>query len=118
MSVSPVSLHPYFRVQPGKLEAARALLPRFVEKTATEAKVLHYEFTMNGEEIFCREAYADAEGVLAHLSNVGELLSEMLQNAELIRIELHGPAEELEKLKGPLAHLNAAWFVRVAGLER
>ncbi len=118
VSTSPVSLHPYFRVHAGKLEAAKALLPRFVEKTTTEAKVLHYEFTMNGEEIFCREAYADAEGVLAHLSNVGELLAEMLQNAELIRIEFHGPAEELEKLKEPLAHLNAAWFVRVAGLER
>jgi hypothetical protein len=31
--------------------------------------------------------------------------------AELIRIEVHGPAAELEKLKAPLAHLNPTWFV-------
>lgn len=113
MTHSPVSLHPYFKAHSGKLETCKALLPRFVEKTATEEKVLYYEFTLNGDEIFCREAYVDAEGTLAHLSNVGGLLAEMLQNADLVRIELHGPENELEKLKGPLAHLNAAWFVRV-----
>ena len=52
-----VSLHPYFKVHPGKLEAIKALLPRFVEKTATEKAVLFYAFTMNGFEFFCREAY-------------------------------------------------------------
>ncbi len=106
-----VSLHPYFKVHPGKLEAVKAGFPRFVEKTATEKKNLFYGFTVNGDEIFCREGYTDAEGVLAHLDNIGALLSEMLTMADLIRVEVHGPAEELEKLKGLLAHLNPAWFV-------
>jgi quinol monooxygenase YgiN len=105
-----VSLHPYFKVHPGKLEAAKALFPRFVEKTATEAKVLFYEFTVNGREIFCREGYTDAEGLLAHLDNVGAVLAELLTMGDLTRIEVHGPAMELEKLKKPLAHLNPAWF--------
>jgi hypothetical protein len=30
---------------------------------------------------------------------------------DLTRVELHGPARELEKLKEPLAHLDLAWFV-------
>jgi hypothetical protein len=34
----------------------------------------------------------------------------MLKIADLTRVEVHGLAEELEKLKGPLAHLNPAWF--------
>jgi hypothetical protein len=34
----------------------------------------------------------------------------MLTIADLTRIEAHGPATELEKLKKPLAHLNPAWF--------
>jgi quinol monooxygenase YgiN len=118
MSTSPVSLHPYFKAHPGKLDAIKALLPRFVEKTASEAKVLHYEFTLNGDEIFCREAYQDADGTLAHLTNVAGLLAEMLKQADLIRLEIHGPEAEIEKLREPLAHLNPAWFVRVAGLER
>jgi quinol monooxygenase YgiN len=106
-----VSLHPYFKVHPGKLAAAKAGFPRFVEKTATEEKVLFYEFSVNDDEIFCREGYADAEGVRAHLDNVGGLLAEMLTMADLTRLEVHGPATELEKLKKPLAHLNPAWFV-------
>jgi len=118
MTTSPVSIHPYFRAHPGKLKTIKGLLPRFVEKTATEPKVLHYEFTINGDEIFCREAYQDAEGALAHITNVGELLAEMLTLSDLIRIEFHGPDAELEKMKEPLAHLNAAWFSRVVGLER
>jgi hypothetical protein len=85
-------------------------------KTATETKNLFYGFSINGDEIFCREAYESAEGVLAHLENVGTLLAEMLTMADLIHVELHGPAEELQKLKGPLAHLNPAWFTLEASL--
>jgi quinol monooxygenase YgiN len=105
-----VSLHPYFKVHPGKRELFKATLPAFVEKTATEEKNLFYGFTINGNEIFCREGYTDAEGVLAHLDNVGALLAEALKISDLIRVELHGPEKELDKLKRPLAHLNPAWF--------
>ena len=106
-----VSLHPYFKVHPGKLEAFRAALPAFIEKTKSEEKNLFYGFTIKGEEIFCREGYTDAEGVLAHLDNVGALLAEAMKIADLTRVELHGPANELDKLRGPLAHLNPVWFV-------
>lgn len=105
-----VSLHPYFKAHPGKLEEFKSSFPAFIEKTKTEQKNLFYEFSVNGDEIFCREAYADAEGLLAHLDGVGALLAEALKRGDLIRLEVHGPAAELEKLKGPLAHLNPAWF--------
>ena len=106
-----VSLHPYFKMHPGKLAAVKAGFPQFVEKTAKEKDNLFYGFTVNGDEMFCREAYESAEGVVAHLDNVGALLAEMLTMADLTRVEVHGPAAELEKLKKPLAHLNPAWFV-------
>jgi quinol monooxygenase YgiN len=108
-----VTLHPYFKVHPGKLGAFKAGFPAFVEKTAKEEKNLFYEFTVNGDEVFCREGYADAEGLLTHLENVGALLAEALKIADLIRIEVHGPAAELDKLKKPLAHLKPVWFVEV-----
>jgi len=108
-----VSLHPYFKIHSGKLDAMKAMLPQFVEKTATEKANLFYEFSLNGDELFCREAYESAEGLLAHLDNVGALLAEMLKIADLTRVEVHGPAEELEKLKKPLAHLNPKWFTVV-----
>ena len=105
-----VSLHPYFKAHPGKLHAVKAGFPRFVEKTATEKDCLFYGFTVSGDEVLCREAYESAEGVLAHLENIGGLLAEMLTMADLTRVEVHGPAAELEKLKKPLAHLNPIWF--------
>jgi quinol monooxygenase YgiN len=107
-----VTLHPYFKVHPGKLDAFKAGFRAFMEKTASEEKNLFYEFTVNGDEVFCREGYADAEGLLAHLENVGALLAEALKIADLTRLEVHGPAAELEKLREPLAHLKPAWFVQ------
>ena len=106
-----VSLHPYFKVHSGKLDAFKAAFPAFIEKTASEERNLFYGFSVNGDEIFCREGYIGADGALAHLENVGGLLAEALKISDLIRLEVHGPAEELDKLKGPLAHLKPAWFV-------
>lgn len=110
MNSSFVSLHPYFKVHPGKLAAIKAMLPRFMEKTANEKRCLFYEFSINGDELFCREAYENAGALLEHLGNVGALLSEAMQMADLTRVEVHGPAAELDRLKRPLAHLNPAWF--------
>lgn len=110
-----VSLHPYFKVHPGKLEEFKAGLPAFVERTKSEPKALFYGFTVNGDEVFCREGYADAEGLLAHLGNVDALLKEALAIADVARVEVHGPAAELEKLKGPLAEFKPVWFESFEG---
>ena len=105
-----VSLHPYFKVPPDKLDALKGILPEFHAKTRNETGNL-YEFTVNGDEVFCREGYVNAEALLAHLENVGAMLAQAQQMATLIRLEIHGPAWELDKLRDPLAHLNPAWFV-------
>ncbi len=106
-----VSLHPYFKVPLDKLASLQAILPEFADKTRDEAGNLFYEFTINGDEVFCREGYVSAEALLEHLDNVRAMLASALTMAELIRVEVHGPAAQLEKLKEPLADLNPAWFV-------
>ena len=105
-----VSLHPYFKVPSDKMPHLKAILPEFAAKTRNETGNLFYEFTINGDEVFCREGYVNAEALLAHLENVGAMLAQALTMADLIRIEIHGPAAELAKLKEPLAHLKPAWF--------
>ncbi|MEY2560175.1 MAG: hypothetical protein QOG51_590 [Verrucomicrobiota bacterium] len=112
-----VTIHPYFKVHPGKLDAFKAAFPAFIEKTKTEERNLFYEFSVNGDDVFCREGYLGAEGLLAHLDNVGALLAEAFQIADLTRLEIHGPAEELDKLRGPLAHLKPEWFTLAKPLE-
>jgi hypothetical protein len=113
-----VSLHPYFKVHAGKLDSAKMMLSGFVEKTATEKENLFFGFSINGDEIFCREGYESANGLVAHLDNVSALLTEMLKVADLTRVEVHGPAQELEKLKRPLAYLNPAWFTLEARVTK
>lgn len=112
-----VSLHPYFEIGEGNLDAFLVLMPKFVEATSNEAACVYYDFSRNGNTAFCREAYVDAEGVLAHLENVGELLGKFLKLAELVRLEVHGPREEIEKLREPLAELKPDFFIREVGLE-
>jgi hypothetical protein len=113
-----VSIHPYFKVHPGQMAAFKAALPAFIEKTRAETDNLFYEFTVNGDEVFCREAYRGAAGALAHLANVGGDIPELFKISTLTRLEVHGPASELDLLRGPLAEMNPAWFILEAGLQR
>ena len=60
MSQPTVSIHPYFKVHAAQLDAAKALLPQFEEKTRSERLCVYYEFTISGDVVFCREAYRGA----------------------------------------------------------
>jgi len=113
-----VTIHPYFKVHSGKEAQADEIMEKFVATTRGEAACLFYEFTVLGDEVFCREGYVGAAGVLHHLENVGAVLGEMLTISDLTRLEFHGPAEEIDKLREPLGHLNPAFFVLKAALER
>ena len=112
------TLVPYFQVHEGQLESFKALGPKFVEKTRQEAGCVHYAFSFSGDVAHCREGYADADAVLAHLQNVGELLGEALKLARITRLEVHAPASEVEKLRGPLASLAPQFFVLEPGIRR
>src|SRR5712671_4364441 len=96
-----VSIHPYFRVNPGKMVEAKKLLGQMVTRTSAETANLFYDFTINGDVVFCREAYLGAEGLLKHLENVGPPLAEFLKLAEVLRVEVHATRANLDKLKGP-----------------
>jgi hypothetical protein len=48
-------------VQAGRLQG---LHPAFIEITKCEELSLYYEFTANGDEVFCSEGYAGAAGAL------------------------------------------------------
>ncbi|PVV07585.1 MAG: hypothetical protein B6D77_13520 [gamma proteobacterium symbiont of Ctena orbiculata] len=112
------TLVPYFKIHEGKLEEFRRLGERFVEKTQTEPKCMHYGFSFNGLQAHCREGYADAEGILAHLENVGALLDEAFKIAEITRLEIHAPAAEIEKLREPLSALNPELYTMETGFRR
>ncbi len=112
------TLVPYFKVADGRLVEFKALCEQFVAKTNEEEKVMFYGFSFDGDQAHCREGYQDADGVLAHLQNVDALLKQALEIAEITRLEVHGPAAEVDKLRGPLAELNPQFFTLEYGFRR
>jgi quinol monooxygenase YgiN len=110
-----VGLVPYFDVAPGKIEEFKAYGPKFVELTRNEPGCVYYAFSFSGQAAHCREGYDNAAAVLAHLDNVGALLGEVLKISTISRLEVHGPAAEVDKLREPLAKLNPQFFVLAEG---
>jgi quinol monooxygenase YgiN len=106
-----VSINPYFKISDQNRAAAKELLQTFCSLVRNEAGCLYYNFCFKGNVLTCREAYRDAAAVLAHIENCGEALGKFSQVAELFRIELLGPAEELDKLREPLAGMNPEYYV-------
>ncbi len=113
-----VSINPYFKVQPGKLDAFKETMKEFVARTSTEDTCLYYDFSVCGDQVFCREAYVGAAGVLRHLENVGSCIEEALTVSELYRIEIHGPKAELDQLRSPLADLNPEFYEHITGMSK
>jgi len=93
-----------------------------ISRHRVEMPILWFQFrhgfSFDGDQAHCREGYEDAEGLLAHLDNVGALLGEALKISDLTRLEVHGPEEELVKLRGPLSELNPQYFVLECGFRR
>lgn len=112
-----VSIHPYFRVNPDRMPQARQLLREFVQQTNDEPGCLYYEFTIREDVVFCREAYRGSEGVLAHLSNVEAIITKMLAISTLYRLEIHGPAADIDRLREPLAPMSPEFYVLECGIR-
>jgi len=113
-----VSIHPYFKIQEGQMDACKSFIAQFCELVTSEENCLFYNFTFQGDIMCCREAYVDAQAVEAHLENCGAKLGEFLKIADLVRIELHGPADQLEKLKPAFADFKPDYFVYECGVGR
>jgi hypothetical protein len=82
----------------------------FQDLTKQEEKVRYYGFCLSGAKAICREGYDCAEGFLEHLKNVGEPLEAAMEVASITRVEVHGPAAEVEKLRNPLSTFPAVFW--------
>jgi quinol monooxygenase YgiN len=113
-----VTIVPYFKAHQNKLNDVKVVCDRFIEATKTESDCLYYGFSFNGDEMHCREGYVDAEGALAHLENVDALLKQLLEISDLTRLEIHGPAAELAKLREPLKNLGPKYYTLEYGFRK
>ena len=112
------SIASYFKIANSQITSFKNLCEQFVDRTSKEEKCLYYGFSFNGNEAYCREGYEDADGLLIHLDNVDDLLNKALSIAELVRLEIHGPEQELKKLYEPLAQFKPQFFILEYGFRR
>ena len=106
-------LYPYFAMK--KPEVFKKIWKDAYPATkaaANEEKSHQYAFSFEGNEVAsCRESYGDAAGILTHLANVDTPLKAVLDGpAELMRLEVHGPKEENDKLKEALGPLGCVFY--------
>ena len=113
-----VSIPPYFKIHPGKMNEFLEICEKFTAATSTESGCLWYDFTKSGDVIHCREAYEGAEGLLAHAENVNSIIGDALGISDLIRLEIHANSDEIAKLKEPFADLNPEYFEYQLGIGK
>jgi quinol monooxygenase YgiN len=113
-----VSIHPYFAVKEGKLPEFTEVCERLLAVASAEPGCLYYGFSFSGHEAFCREGYENAEALLVHVEHIDALLKEMLQYSAISRLEIHGPEEELAKLREPLSAIGPTYYALQLGMRR
>jgi len=107
-------LYPYFKLkQPDQFR--KIWYDAYPDtKANAEAEKSHqyaFSFEPTADVASCRESYGDADGILLHLKNVDTPLKAVLDGpAELLRLEVHAPAAEIEKLKPALSPLGCQFF--------
>jgi hypothetical protein len=80
----------------------------------------HYAFSFEptSDVASCRGSFADAKSVLRHMKNVDRPFRAGLDGpSELLRLEVHAPASEIEKLKPALAPLGCKFFTTEWGFR-
>lgn len=49
-----VSIHPYFKIQEGQMDACKSLLARFCQRTSHEEMCFYCNFAFHDDVLFCR----------------------------------------------------------------
>jgi len=112
------TIQPTFTIK--DLAKAEPFMKKCVDLTRTEAGCMYYGWTIQGDKLFCREAYVDAAAVQAHLDNIVPSVGEMLDSgaASLDKIEFHGPKEGWPTFKKSADALGAIYWDRYASFSK
>eukprot|EP00966_Prymnesium_polylepis_P328779 7384540-Prymnesium_polylepis.1 len=112
-----LTLQPTYRVS--DWAKARPIMAEYLDKARTERGAMYCGWTTCGDKLFCREAFADADFVLAHVALVRPTIEKLLASgaATLEEVELHGPADALSKCdRDAMAPFDARLFEIDAGV--
>jgi quinol monooxygenase YgiN len=108
-----VTIVPYFTVPEGKMGTFKKGFKDFYKGTRSGTKdCFYYGFAVSGNQVHCREGYANAEACLAHLNDVKAPLDRAVKlvGEGGLKLAVMGPEAELEKLKPAMSPLGAEFF--------
>lgn len=106
-----VTLAPYFKIK--DMDKFVSIWQEDYANFAHKEDCVHYAFCFSDDgRAHCREAYPNAEAVIQHLADVDVPLNAVLNGpADLERLEVHGPAAEIDKLREPLGAMGCLFYV-------
>lgn len=109
-----VSIHPHFTIRDGKTQKCIEILEEILEITKTkEPDCLFFNITIcRPHKAFVREAYKDGAAASNHLKNMSHMIPKLFEIAD-IKVEIHGPANEIEPLKEILP--DAEFYTAISG---
>jgi len=110
-----VTILPEFIVPADKLAESKANFPKLYAATKGgpgAAGMLYYGFSVAGDTVYCREGFKNAEAALLHGADVKGIIEGPMKaaTAENFKLNVVGPAAELEKLKPKLAPRGAVFW--------
>eukprot|EP00931_Biecheleriopsis_adriatica_P070880 TRINITY_DN4470_c0_g1_i4.p1 TRINITY_DN4470_c0_g1~~TRINITY_DN4470_c0_g1_i4.p1 ORF type:complete len:771 (-),score=188.69 TRINITY_DN4470_c0_g1_i4:114-2426(-) len=108
-----VTMWTYFTVPDGQMGEFKAEFPAFYEGARSGTKeCLYFGFAIHGSTVFWRAGYKSADGVLAHLTDVGKALDKALAlvGEGGLDLAIMGPSVELDKLRGTMGPLGTKFF--------
>ena len=108
-----VTVLPEITVPKGRMPDFKKVMENFCSaaKNGT-VECLYYGFAESGDKVWCREGYTGAQGVLDHLTEVKQPHEEGLKivTEAGLKVDIIGPASELEKLKPALTPMGAVFW--------
>jgi len=103
-----------FTVPAGKMDEFKAGFSKFYTATKNGAGAsgcYYYSFGIEGNSVFCREGYKDAESLAKHGADVKGMLDEPMNAAGVtMKINVVGPKAEMDKVRPKLEPKGAVFW--------
>jgi len=103
-----VVMCPYFTIEPKNLALWKSYCETFYEAAKKEDGMLFYGFSeaAGGSEVHVREGFKSAASLISHLKAVDVPLQAALKLSQVKRVEVHCPAQEIQRLRAELSSLG------------
>lgn len=106
-------------IHPGKANQFKANCEAMVALRGKEPDDLASAYSFDGDGgAVSREDYQNADAVIQHMQLGEHIFEQTRELVDITGVELHGPAEQLDKLREPLDDLSPRYFVTESGFRR